>query len=136
MHVGLEDLALIGYAAAALHVVTFFMRDDVRLRKAALCVNVAYAVYGAAAHSVLPVVLRDALPAQDVQPEWLSGLMRRATIDVGATLFRRGDAADRMDADRVGGARSPRPSWGSSGATRSSRFTGDTRRSGSFSSGW
>jgi len=49
-------LTVVGYAASALVVLTFYMKDMVSLRIAALCSNVAFLVYGVG-RGLGPVVL-------------------------------------------------------------------------------
>ncbi len=52
---------LVGYLASALVLVTFYMRDMVPLRIAALCSNAAFLSYGVALHLTPVVVLHGAL---------------------------------------------------------------------------
>ena len=107
-----------GYIAALLTLATFFMRDDVRLRQAALATNVAYVVYGLTGHIWLPAILHGlsfplnarrlwqllherrmiehAMDVSDVSAEWLLRFMQRSNYGPNTVIFRRGDAADRM----------------------------------------
>ncbi|MBV9439061.1 MAG: cyclic nucleotide-binding domain-containing protein [Candidatus Eremiobacteraeota bacterium] len=111
-------LADMGYVAALLTFVAFFMKDTIRLRQVALASNVAYALWAFGIHlwptlllhlALFPVnivrlvqLLRErslieaAIAAADISPAWLTAFMTRRRVRGGTTLFHRGDPADRM----------------------------------------
>jgi CRP/FNR family cyclic AMP-dependent transcriptional regulator len=108
----------LGYVAALLTFVAFFMKDTIRLRQVALASNVCYAVWAFSIPlyaalllhvALFPVnlvrlvqlirerkLIEDAIAAVDISPAWLTGFMEKKQIAAGTLLFRRGEPADAM----------------------------------------
>lgn len=81
------SIDLLGYAASALVVLTFYMKEMIPLRVAALCSNVCFLAYGSSLHLGPVIVLHtmlipinvwrliQAVPKRSEHP-WSAGLFR------------------------------------------------------------
>ncbi len=108
---------LVGYAASALVFLTFLMKTMIPLRAVAIASNLAFISYGTLA-GLYPILIlhlvllplnvwrtmqmialarkvREA-SSGDLTFDWLKPFMKTAHFEPGATLFRRGDHADRI----------------------------------------
>lgn len=103
---------LLGYVAAGLVFVTFWMKVPIRLRQVALASNVALIAYAAVGHQPAFLVVNVLLVplnlvrlfemqrvtdkikralATDLSMDWLKPLMQRTSVPAGEFLFRQGD---------------------------------------------
>src|SRR4051812_48110744 len=114
-HVSLADA--VGYAAAFLVFITFYMRTMVPLRVLGIASNVFFIAYGYLAQAYPPLLLHllllplnvmrlhemlrlsrliERASDADVDVAWLSPLVKSRSAERDEFLFHRGEAADRM----------------------------------------